>query len=353
MRLLGPSFTVPSNASRFYKDPKTAIDQSLGSVQLAIKDDQLIQNIFFNQSLIKYDECYCTTNSNLKGRYRSPTLSYLLPILSNFVKNGVVVDIGCGQGEFVSELRRLGVDAHGYDPVLRVESESLHKKLWSISDLLADLYVMRCVLPHIQDPFEFVSTIGQLPGRRLVLIEYQRLEWILEHSIWYQVSHDHVNLFTLNDFKSRYEVVRSGNFANGEWGWVLIDPKPLSQAVIISRTDFSVEIQRLFSQKVSFLEKVAKLDNQLIIWGAAGKGIVLSFALTSVSDDVIAIDMDQNRWGCFMEASGVLVNRPEEVLKSAKSDALILVCNPNHQIEVQDFIGGRFKVLLPSELVSD
>ena len=87
-----------------------------------------------------------------------------------------------------------------------------------------DLYVMRCVLPHIQRPWEFLGEIAESAPRALVLVEFQRLEWIIENKIWHQLSHDHIYLFSLEDFSSRYKIHESGSFSNGEWGWVLLDP---------------------------------------------------------------------------------------------------------------------------------
>ncbi len=262
-----------------------------------------------------------------------------------------IIDIGCGQGEFVKEMRRIGRNAIGFDPVIRTESSFLHRRLWTINEPPATLYVMRCVLPHIQNPFDFIDKIGELNRESMVLIEYQRLEWIVEHQIWYQISHDDVNLFTLNDFHLNSNVLDHGVFGNGEWGWVLINPHQGDKVEATDTSDFYNRLSDLFTAKNVFLDKLKTIENQIIVWGAAGKGIVLSHAISGINRQISAIDSDENRWELFMESSGTPIFSPEKALFSAERDALILVCNPNHLTEIKDFIDSRFQVLLPGELV--
>lgn len=343
---------VPANTSRFFLERYDALNQPLGTIQLVKSDSNLIQNIEYNSKLIKYDEQYCTTNSGIDTEYSIPSLRYFKRILSKLKTDPVIIEIGCGQGEFVSELVRLGITAHGYDPVLRTENSFLHKKNWNGSEPPADLYILRCVLPHIQNPWSFLGELNSCSDSALVLVEYQRLEWILQHGIWYQINHDHTNLFTLSDFEERYSVLDAGTYANGEWEWVLIQPKnivPTSRAISLA---VSTLVSNLFEAKEVFLDQIASIDRDLIIWGAAGKGAVLAHALTTVGLNCQVIDADKNRWTLYLEGSGVQVQSPKDGMRLARKDSLILVCNPNHLYEVRNYVGESLKVILPSNLIT-
>jgi 2-polyprenyl-3-methyl-5-hydroxy-6-metoxy-1,4-benzoquinol methylase len=97
------------------------------------------------------------------------------------------IDVGFGQGEFVKSLRELGVEAIGFDPVLRHEDEFLFARYWDAEDSpQADIIVMRCVLPHIPQPWKFLEEIATHQKSALVLIEFQKLEWSLRNKSWYQ-----------------------------------------------------------------------------------------------------------------------------------------------------------------------
>jgi len=83
---------------------------------------------------------------------------------------------------------------------------------------------MRCVLPHIGEPSAFLNL--HTTRQRHALVEYPRIEWLIEHGVWYGVHHDHVNYFLLSDFERISRVVASGTFGDGEWGWVLLELDP-------------------------------------------------------------------------------------------------------------------------------
>jgi hypothetical protein len=350
MTLLGPTFSLPANASRFFLESDVALSQPLGRIQLEIKeDDPFVFNSLYQSELIAYDQQYCTAVSAVGIKYRIPTLAYIGEILNLLPENPLVIDIGCGQGEFVLSLRNIGIEAIGYDPVLRLASQYLIPEYWAITDTPGDLYVMRCVLPHIQGPWEFISRIASSSPCALVLIEFQRLEWILENAIWYQISHDHVNVFSVKDFEARYEVVKSGTFSNGEWGWVLIKPWKLELCLKQKSppVELKYEFSRLFVEKEIFLSRIKTLGREVIIWGAAGKGIVLANALHGTSLVKFAIDADSHRWNHYLEGSAVKVLSPTEAGRELSRNSIVLVCNPNHVGQVNDFLGSDFEVTVP------
>jgi SAM-dependent methyltransferase len=332
----------------------TAIRQPLGNVQLVSEThDPFIFNSSHAPNLIKYDKQYCTTASAVNGEYLIPTLDYIGKILRRLTNEVSVVDIGCGQGEFVTELARQGVKTTGFDPVLRHESPILNARFWQEDDPQADLYVMRCVLPHIINPWAFLAKIAESSPESLVLIEFQRLEWVIQNRIWYQICHDHVNLFTLADFESRYKVIDSGTFSFGEWGWVLIKPSSFGDLKNEIRGNEDSGIEDLLNQKEIFLQNIDAIQRPIIIWGSAGKGIVLTHSLSAIKEEIYAIDSDKNRWNLYLEGSGVKVQSPIQGLASESHDSLILVCNPNHLSQVKDFVDGRFEVILPSDLITN
>jgi hypothetical protein len=345
---------VPANASRFLSSAEAAQIQLTATVQLAWwPDDPYLFNSEFDESKIAHDASYCTSVVNIDQVVQVPTARYfndrVVPHAGHAPR---VLDIGCGQGEFVEALRGQGINAVGFDPVLRNEREYLHARYWSPGEAAADIFVMRCVLPHIPDPWQFIGRIADANPEALVLIEYQRLEWILECGIWYQISHDHVNLFTAQDFEVRFVVIDQGTFSEGEWGWVLIrasaprSVEPRSCAV-------AEKLDELLDRRSSTLEAAAASDRPIVIWGAAGKGIVLGHALRSAGAPVIAaIDADPLRQGLYMEVSGIPILPPAEALDRVPADAIVLVCNPNHLAEIRQRIGDSWDLRTPTEFVT-
>lgn len=352
MKSLSPLFEVPANSSRFFDNHLDSVLQPIGKVQLVWDcENGIIVNKEYAPELIKYDSQYCTTVSAVGKQYTIPTLGYINEVLGHLKISPIVIDIGCGQGELVFTLREKGIDAWGFDPVMRTPNQFVESRLWKSTDRPADLYVMRCVLPHIENPWEFLLQISISSPEALVLIEFQRVEWVLEHNLWYQISHDHVNLFSIQDFSKRYKLKSSGEFSNGEWGWVLLSPSETLGTKNVLSNNFAVDFQTLFNQKASFLKKASSFGFPIVIWGAAGKGIVLAYSLSLLREKLLAVDADTNRWGRYLEASGVLVESPKRILENVVKGTLILVCNPNHLEEVKSHVQGRFDVKLPNQLI--
>jgi len=222
---LGFSAVVPGNSTRYFESAEEAKQQRSGAVDVAWdKANPYLFNAKFNSDLIQHDSSYCTTVKDLNGCESLPTADYFLSQVGPHVSaEARVVEIGCGQGEFIRYLSSLSFDAIGFDPALRHESDNLCRRYWTAEEVPAELYVMRCVLPHIENPWRFLEEIRRVSPESLVLIEFQRTEWVIDHSIWYMLNHDHVNYFFVDDFSSRYNVRNQGFFKDGEWAWVLVD----------------------------------------------------------------------------------------------------------------------------------
>ena len=76
----------------------------------------------------------------------------------------------------------------------------------------------------------------------------------------------------------------------------------------------------------------------------------MTHALKKVQDNLFAIDADPQRWGRFLEASGLKVFPPVEALKIFPSETMILVCNPNHLGQIKEYVQGRFQVKIPTQV---
>jgi hypothetical protein len=335
---------VPSNVSRLFKTSQEAMSQPTARIDLTKDPIQggHIFNRLYDPSLTFHDFNYCTSNH----LHLSESLN-VFKVLKEFVQSLnelYIVDIGCGQGEFVDELRTWGLEVVGYDPVLRRETEYLYPVYFDENELskysnLTVLYMMRCVLPHIENPWGFLDQLlnqQSTSAEKFAYIEYQQTEWIVEKGVWQNISHDHVNLFTHLNFKKRYKIIQTGEFANGEWRWLLVS-KLCEVEETQGEVDLTItQIQKLFAKRTKDLERISKLDRPLAIYGAAGKGAMLAHAISSVTDDLIAVDQDDNRTYLYLECSGVQVQPLNFLTEAAQRDRLIIVANPNHFLWLRD-----------------
>lgn len=333
--------SVPGNSSRSFQTYLEAVTQPRGWFQFGwTPEDPYLRNTKYEAGLIQFDRAYCTAVCGIDGSNSIPTLDYffdsVLPIMERPTR---VTDVGCGQGEFVRALRDQGVEAVGFDPVLQESCSYLFAELWS-ADLTPDtnLIVMRCVLPHIADPWSFLAEVATQQSSAIVLIEFQRIEWIIDNCCWYQFCHDHLNQFSIDDFVNRYSIIKSGQFGNGEWGWVLFDPKSYRPS-FSHEFSFDQELAGVLDVRGSWLRSQVNKKLQRFIWGGAAKGTVLADALVRSGAAVSAVvDAGLQKSGRFLEGSGVQVISPAELLTRNLQGVEVLVANPNHFGAVRDFL---------------
>lgn len=359
------SARVPGNSSRFFQNEGEAKNQPHGQMRLDWNSELgLFKNNAFDESVISHDAYYCTSVATMSGNIDIPTSSYICDVIEKYdLWKSRIVDIGCGQGEFVNWLRGKGLNAIGFDPVLSYEADYLVREYWTPSSARADLFVMRCVLPHIDSPWEFLNSLFDANSDAKVLIEFQDLDWILRNKVWWQISHDHVNSFRVRDFVEKYDLKEHGSFSNGEWSWVVLSKKTVTTSIInYDPTQSNLEItgirNRLRSLEVfrtESLNTVSKLWNnrlsELVIWGAAGKGIVLADALSrSGISGVKATDSDANRWGKYLECSGIFVSNPNEIAEILESESFVIVSNPNHVEVIKNWVNTKCEVGTFNEL---
>jgi hypothetical protein len=219
-----------------------------------------------------------------------------------------------------------------------------------IEDKNEKTFIMRCVLPHIVNPFIYINNLFLRSPKSKIYIEFQKLEWILENKSWVSISHDHVNLFTIEDFERRYNIIESGTFARGEWGFVLFSrtEENYSKVNHSGPGKRNNQFQKLFESRSLQLDQLISINKPILIYGAAGKGIVFSHAFKSNKKggvgDIFCIDSDSGRQGKYLECSGVEVISPVTALQNFDPNTLILVMNKNHIESVKKIFRNSSKI---------
>ena len=346
---------LPANASRLFKTYEEAKGQPLGKLKLDVHPNgHHVFNKLFDISKIQYDLNYNTEDTF----HFQQTLEYFSGLSKFLTKFSRFTEIGCGQGEFVEYLRSNGFNAFGYDPVLKESKKYLFNTKWSLSEeenlqseivMNNTLYIMRCVLPHISDPYKFLDSIFEKYPDSAILIEFQNKEWIEEKKLWPQISHDHVNIFSKRDFENRYTILNSGDFSNHEWTYVLLQRKiqSFSQPEEGEHLNKLLKMEEIFETRKKEISLLQATDRPILIFGAAGKGIVAGFTLINEGINVIcAIDSNIRRQDKYLECSGIRVITDAEIKAKLSSKTIILIANPNHLTYVSKLYAGKFTVAI-------
>jgi len=250
---------------------------------------------------------------------------------SNFIKKfnlygKKVIEVGCGDGNYVSTLIDLGVNAFGIEPSSKFRGVALAKGLnifegyVSTESLIPeapyDAFVTRQVLEHIDDIHEFLQGIKLSVGKNAVgLIEVPSLEQSIENGRFYDFFPDHVNYFCLRTL--RYALESNGFLVldiqrgmNGEYleAFVKIDS-------LIGESNLQESVNILTESIHRLLFDADREGKKVAIWGAGAKGLS-SLAISKVLNVEYVIDSDKYKQGLFTPVTHLPVVSPQKLLEN-------------------------------------
>lgn len=280
------------------------------------------------------------------------------------IRHKRVLEIGCGSGDFLRLLCKLGNnDGIGIDPTLRksgIETEG-QGSIRFIRDYFGEPYAhlaydfvcCRSVFENIPDPLKFLKNIYQGIGHRDDVRLYfevpNSIRYFANSAPWsiYYEQCNHFTQVTLTQIFTAcgFEVLDAGTcYENGEYVYVEAMPgrtpdsavAPSSKARINvppAAAEFS-QIHREHVKKwTARLTKVKQSGRRVVAWGSGGKGI--NFLNTLATEDIIpyVVDINPNRHGKYVPGSAQKVVAPEFLVDYRPE--LIIITNPLYEREIK------------------
>ena len=176
-------------------------------------DCQFAYNKNFHPMVMDYKE-EIETSRSCSEYFNNYIISVCKQVNEVFsVKDNIIVEIGCGDGQFLIELRKLfSYKGWGFDPSL-VKSDKLpsYKDLTFVPDYYKDdcldkkpdLIVLRHILEHISNAKQFLNTVisdkkGYSPS---IYVEVPAWEWIVDNDQIMMFSNDHCSYYSKNSLE--------------------------------------------------------------------------------------------------------------------------------------------------------
>lgn len=356
---------VPVHSVLLMKTREDAIGYPTGNIDLGFCPHcGFIANVAFQAELHEYSQKYESTQA-YSPTFNSFHRNLAARLIERYDLRGKrVVEIGCGQGEFLVLLSRLGnIQGIGVDPAYdgRVTEAEADPNLTFIADFYSEKYTdytgdficCKMTLEHIPDTARFVRTVRRSIGERLdttVFFQIPSGGYVLQDLAFWDVYYEHCSYFTPVSLRLLFERCGFdvlGTSTEYDDQYLMIEAKPAADPAgagampdpeLFGQTQQAVE---QFARNVplsldmwrSKLQAHHKEGKRAVIWGSGSKGVAFLTTLGLGPEIGYAVDINPNKAGTYMAGTGHEIVTPDFLIDYRPD--LVIVMNPVYTQEIE------------------
>jgi SAM-dependent methyltransferase len=320
-------------------------------------------NCAFDASAHDFGQCYEPTQW-FSPRFKAFAESLAGNLIDRYDLHGKhILEIGCGKGEFLALLCRLGDNrGTGIDPTCdpaRIAPDvagriDFIQDLYSeeYAHLAVDLICCRHTLEHIAQTGEFMRMLRRSvnDGHRPVLFfEVPDVTRILREGAFWDVYHEHCSYFAAGSLRrlfhnSGFEVLELRPVYDEQY--LIIAGRPVSPGVqasagptgqVAALEGAVAEFERQSAAQIErwseWVAQSAADGKRVVIWGSGSKAVSFLSALSLGDEIECVVDVNPHKHGKFMPGTGHQIVSPES-LREYRPDCVIAM-NPIYSQEIQ------------------
>jgi SAM-dependent methyltransferase len=337
-----------------------------------------IFNLAFDLALLDYSDTYESTQA-FSPIYNDFAYGLASRLIEQYgLRNKTVLEIGCGNGEFLTLLCDLGSNQGiGFDPAYvdeRADSKAGERLTFikdyyseKYSNYRADFICCKMTLEHIQDTDDFVSTIRRAIEDRhdtIVFFQVPDVTRILRDCGFEDIYYEHCSYFSPGSLarllrRCGFDLLHLETAYDGQY--LMIEAKPaigkplphLSEEEDLEKLrDYVARFPEKFQSKVSTwrkqLNEIYQNDRRAVLWGSGSKGVAFLSTLNIYDEIEYVVDINPHRQGTYMAGTGQEIVGPE-FLKEYQPDVVIIM-NAVYQNEIEQDLkrmGSAPEILTP------
>ena len=335
----------------------------------------LIFNARFDPSRVLYEAEY-ENALHFSAVFREHEDRLLDRLINEYhVANADVVEIGCGDGHFLSALcERGGNRGTGFDPAFDFErhqrdlheSVSIHPREFtaaSLAEINPSGICCRHVLEHLPQPAHFLRALHEGLNRQREAVIYFEVPSAM-HSLarrgFWDVIYEHHSYFTVPSLRilferCGFEVLEVSETYSDQFIGLFARPQnDFADAVLDHGTrNEMVELTRRFGADYrAEIDKWSDLldsdrDQRVVAWGAGSKGITFLNALGDAGKRIEAIvDLNPRKHGCYVVGAAQPIVPPSDLIELRPDRVIVMNATYQSEIAAQlDQMGCRAEVL--------
>jgi SAM-dependent methyltransferase len=262
-----------------------------------------------------------------------------------------IIEIGCGQGEFLSILSEFDVNAFGieYDQNLADKANKsglvvykmfIDNKESIIPNGPYDAFVQFNFLEHQPNPNEMLKGIyHNLTENGVGLVTVPSLEYILKHDGYYELIRDHIAYYSEETLKllfqkNGFDVVECKT-VNKDTHSILVKKR-----IPLDISEWLTNYTILKEEFDHYLQERREKKKTIAIWGAGHQGFTIASTLELSGKVSYIIDSAPFKQGKFAPASHIRIVSPDYFFDHPV-DAIIIIA-PGYTDEIAKIIRHKY-----------
>jgi hypothetical protein len=332
-----------------------------------------VWNAAFDASLMRYDEDY-ESSQTVSATFNRFHERLARDLIARFDLHGkAIVEVGCGQGEFITMLAALGGNrGFGFDKVNRGHGGSPQvtfvKDFYgpAYAHLEPDFVCCKMTLEHVHDTGAFLASMRQAIGDRpeaVIFFMIPEITRILELRAFWDVYYEHCSYYSPGALARHFRI--AGFDPIDVWcdyddQYVLIAARPgTGQSPTLANEQPAEALApkvAAFRQGVpadivawrGWLAERHRQRRKTVLWGGGTKAVAFLTTL-GVGDEVAyTVDLNPRRSGTFIAGTGHAIVAPEFLRREPPNT--LIVMSPIYLAEIKaqlDAMGVR-----PAEILT-
>jgi SAM-dependent methyltransferase len=365
IRVFHEVLDVPVNSVLSLDNREEALRFPKGHIRLGLcQGCGFIHNTTFRRDRLEYSARYDPTQaySPTFNRWHRRLAEKL--IRRHGLRGRRIVEIGCGKGEFLGLLCRLGGNRGiGFDPAYAPDrgprgtadgvefvSDYFSERYGGID---ADFVCCKMTLEHIDAPWEFVSMVRRALGHRTdvtVFFQVPDARRILEECAFWDVYYEHCAYFTAGSLARLFRgcgfSVRRVERAFGDQ-YLALEATPTREPseCAVDGEDGVGDVRDLVDGFATSFERQGAVwrgriaerlrsGARITIWGSGSKGVAFLTTLGLSEEVQHVVDVNPHRQGKYMLGTGHRIVAPHDL--PAQPPDVVIVMNPLYRTEISE-----------------
>ncbi len=353
---------IPVFCNLLWPERSAALAAPRGDMRLGLCNDcGHLFNQAFDPGLMTYDQAY-ENSLHFSPSFQRYARGLAETLVERYDLHGKdIIEIGCGQGDFLGMLCELGNNRGvGFDPAY-VEEGALPPNVTIIPDYYsekyashrADFLVSRHVIEHLARPRAFAAMLRRVMAHRpdaVLFIEAPSADYMVAHTALWDIIYEHYAYFGRASMTRLFEdagfqTLDLYETFGGQYLCLEARPAASSGQPATGREDVTAwrDQVRDFARSARAeiarwrreLERLAAANKRVVVWGAGSKGVMFLNLLPPQARLIdFVVDINPRKQGKFVAGAGQQIVSPD-FLRDYRPDVIILM-NRNYQDEIQE-----------------